>query len=149
MKLWPFIGIRSEGGHPLLLVNGGDFRMSRRSTGDGLARVQAEIEKEKAEALGRAGGRLEGAIRALHLIREEVEALASGRASPVDPVGSAEAIGRRRMEYAALQRQARQYRHYLIVQREACGFRKHADVDRLYRVPGPLGRPEDAPRETP
>ena len=49
--------------------------MVRRSPGEGLERVQAEIQREKAEALGRAGERLQGAIRALRLIRAEVEAL--------------------------------------------------------------------------
>lgn len=123
--------------------------MARGSAAEGLARVQAEIEKEKAEALGRAGGRLEGAIRALRLIRDEVEALESGRATPADPVGPGEAAGRRRAEYAALRRQARQYHHFLIVQREAVGFRRHGDVDRLYPVPGPLGRPEAERRGAP
>lgn len=123
--------------------------MARASAGEGLARVQAEIEKEKAEALGRAGGRLEGAIRALRLIREEVEALEAGRATPADPMEPAEAVGRRRAEHAALRRQARLYHHYLIVQREALGFRKHGEVDRLYPVPGPLARPEAERREAP
>ncbi len=123
--------------------------MGRWSKGEGLTKVQAEIEKEKAEALGRAGERLDGAIRALRLIRDEVEALESGRATPADPVGAGEAVGRRRAEYAALRQQARQYRHYLIVQREAVGFRKHGDVDRLYPVPGPLGAPKAEGREAP
>jgi hypothetical protein len=112
-----------------------------------LARVQAEIEKEKAEALGRAGGRLEGAIRALRIIQDEIEALEAGRATPADPMGPAEAATRRRAEYAALRRQARLYHHYLIVQREALGFRKHGDVERLYPVPGPLARSEGDRRE--
>jgi hypothetical protein len=123
--------------------------MARGAAEEGLARVQAEIEKEKAEALGRAGGRLEGAIRALRLIREEIEALEAGRASPADPLEPAEAAARRRAEYAAQRRQARLYHYYLIVQREALGLRKHGDVDRLYPVPGPLARSEGDRREAP
>ncbi|HYB74397.1 MAG TPA: hypothetical protein VED18_13570 [Candidatus Sulfotelmatobacter sp.] len=123
--------------------------MAGASAGEGLARVQAEIEKEKAEALGRAGGRLEGAIRALRLIQTEIEALEAGRATPADPVRPAEAAARRRAEYAALRRQARVYHHYLIVQREALGFRKHGDVERLYPVPGPLAGSQGDRREAP
>ena len=116
--------------------------MVRRSPGEGLERVQAEIQREKAEALGRAGERLQGAIRALRLIRAEVEALEARMATPADRAGPHDAIRRRRAEYAALRQQARQYHQYLIVQREALGLRTHADVDRLYPVPGPLERPE-------
>lgn len=119
------------------------------TAGKGLARVQAEIEREKAEALGRVGGRLETAIRALRLVRDEVEALESGRATPADSLGPGEAVRRRRAEYAALREQARQSQHFLIVQREAMGFRKHADVHRLLPVPGPLGGPHAGGRETP
>lgn len=123
--------------------------MGRGTAGEGLARVQAEIEREKAEALGRVGGHLEAALRALRLVRDEVEALESGRATPADPLGPGEAVGRRRAEYAALREQARQYQHFLIVQREAMGFCRHADVHRLFPVPGPLGRPGAERRGTP
>ena len=123
--------------------------MTRGSAGEGLARVQAEIEKEKSEALGRAGERLEGAIRALRLLGQEVGALEAGHATPADPVEPGEAVERRRAEYAALRRQARLYHHYLIVQREALGFRKHGDVDRLYPVPGPLAGPPGGRRGAP
>lgn len=65
--------------------------MSRGAAGEALARVRAEIEKEKAEALGRAGARLEVALRALRLIRDEVEALEAGRATPADALGPRDA----------------------------------------------------------
>ncbi len=123
--------------------------MARESAREGLASVQAEIEKEKAEALGRAGERLEGALRALRLVRDEVEALESGRATPADPVASGEAARRRRAEHAAQRRQARQFHYFLIVQREAMGFRRHGDVDRLYPLPDPLGGPGGERREAP
>lgn len=112
--------------------------MTRGTAGEALARVQGEIEREKAEALGRAGARLEWAIGTLQLIRDEVEALETGRATPADALGPREAAARRRAEYDAMHRTAQQYHYYLIVQREAMGFRKHGDVDRLYPMPGPL-----------
>lgn len=121
--------------------------MPRGAVGEGLARVQAEIEREKAEALGRAGVSLDGAIRGLRLIRDEVEALEAGRATPADALPPCEAAGRRRLEYATLRSTAQRYHHYLIVQREAMGFRKHGDVERLYPVPGPLRPAERWPAE--
>ncbi len=133
---------------PRYSVNRGTPGRAGGAPGEAVARVQAEIQREKAEALGRAGGRLEDALRALRILRDEVAALETGRASPADPVAAGEAAERRRADYAALRQQARLYQHYLIVQREALGFRKHADVDRLYPLPGPLGPAGAGPRGT-
>ena len=115
--------------------------MRKTSAGEGLARVQAEIAKEKAEALGRAGARIAETIRALHLLRDEVGALEAGRASPADVPDAVQAAAQRRAEYAALRRTAQRYSQYLIIQREAMGFRKHGDVEWLYPLPGPLPAP--------
>ena len=123
--------------------------MVKATAGEGLARIRAEIEREKAEALGRAGARLAEAIKALRLLRDEVEALEAGRATPADLPDAGEAATRRRAEYAALLREAQRQHHYLIVQREALGFRKHGDVDRLYPVPGPLRASRAGGGETP
>lgn len=113
----------------------------RNNAGEGLAAVQAEIAKEKAEALGRAGASIAETLRALHLLREEVAAFEAGWASPVDLPDAAMAAAQRRAEYAALRQTAQRYYHYLIIQREAMGFRKHGDVERLYPLPGPLPAP--------
>ncbi len=123
--------------------------MRKTAAGEGLARVQAEIAKEKAEALGRAGARIAETLRALHLLRDEVAALEAGRASPADLLDSGQAAAQRRAEYAALCQTAQRYYQYLIIQREAMGFRKHGDVERLYPLPGPLPAPQARPRETP
>ena len=112
--------------------------------GEALGRVESEIRKEKAEALGRVGERLAQAIRALCLMRDEVHALESGRAGPADGADPAKAAVWRRAEYGALRQAAQRYRHYLIIQREALGFRKHGDVDRLYPIPDPLRAPRAA-----
>ena len=118
--------------------------------GEAFSRVQSEIEKEKAEALGRAGARLAQAIRTLRLIRDEVEALEGERATPADPEeGSLRAIARRRAEYGRLYRTAQEYLHFLVIQREALGFRRHVDVDRQYPMPEPLDDPRSARREMP
>ncbi len=121
--------------------------MRKTFAAEGLARVQAEIAREKAEALGRAGARIAETIRALHLLRDEVAALETGRESPAgvpDPMRSAR---QRRAEYEALRRTAERYSQYLIIQREAMGFRKHGDVERLYPLPGPLPAARGEPGE--
>lgn len=123
--------------------------MVKATAGEALARIRAEIEREKAEALGLAGARLAEAIKALRFLRDEVEALEGARATPADLPDPDKAAARRRAEYAALRREAQRYHHYLIVQREAMGFRKHGDVDRLYPVPGPLRAPRAEGRGTP
>jgi len=123
--------------------------MLKPSPGEALRQVEAEIRREKAEALGRAGARLAEAIRALCLMRDEVDALESGRARPADRAEPGEVAVRRRAEYAALRQAAQRYRHYLIIQREAMGFRKHGDVDRLYPIPDPLRAPWPARGESP
>ena len=111
--------------------------------GEALARVQDEINREKANSLARAGGRLQEAICALRLIRHEIEALETARARPADAsLDAPEAALRRRAEYSVVRRAALQLRHNLIVQREAMGFRNQRDLDRCYPVPGPLSPPE-------
>ena len=41
--------------------------------------------------------------------------------------------------YEALRKQARRYRWYLEVQREALGLVRHDDLDRFYPIPPQLG----------
>jgi hypothetical protein len=93
---------------------------------EALARLEAEIRREKAEALRRAGERLEAALVRLAALRAEVERL----------------HGPRRVRVArthnTLRERARLYRWYLVVQREAVGARAHGEVDELYPIPGRL-----------
>jgi hypothetical protein len=102
--------------------------------------IEAEIRQEKAEALGRTGERLERTLAELAELRNEL--LIFSVAASTSP----ETAGRDRLpelrekeeEYARLLEQARQVRHYLVIQREALGLRRHEDVDRLYAMPPPL-----------
>ena len=88
----------------------------------GLA-LEAELNKEKAGALGRTGR-----ILAAHLAtcRELAQQLAGA---------TGEARRRLLAEYAESRRQAEQYRWYLYVQREAIGLRRHDDVDATFPIP--------------
>jgi hypothetical protein len=95
-------------------------------TAEGLAQTEAEIRAEKAAALARIAGTLEGLLAEMQRRRDEFERLSSD-----ERPRAAEA-------YAALREQARLYRWYLMVQREALGLFRHDDVDRHYPPPGPL-----------
>jgi len=94
--------------------------------GEGLARLEAELRAEEAAALGRIAAVLEGILAELKQRREAFDRL------PHDlRPRAAEA-------YDTLREQARLYRWYLVVQREALGLLRHEDVDRHYPLPEPL-----------
>jgi hypothetical protein len=95
-------------------------------TAESLARTEAELRAEKAAALARIAGTLEGLLLELRRRRESF-----GRLSSEERAAAAEA-------YDALREQARLYRWYLVVQREALGLVRHDDVDRHYPPPEPL-----------
>ena len=94
------------------------------------APTQAELDimKEKAEALGRTGERLDEGLRRLRILDERI--------------GILERKGKGLCEVNALVREFNQVRarvlqclHFLIIQREAIGFRRHANVQRMYKIP--------------
>ena len=102
-----------------------DFLLRTRITGrfDPEPPTQAEVDimKEKAEALGRAGARLEENLQRIKNLEQRLDML--------------EREGRGEREVNALIREfnqarqmALQYLHYLIIQREALGFRRHANI---------------------
>jgi hypothetical protein len=78
---------------------------------EGFERLEQEIVKEKAAALGRAGERLEAAL-------DEAAALGRALDAETDP-------GRR----------AAQARTMLLIQREAIGLRRHRVVDQQFLEP--------------
>ena len=102
---------------------------SMERTAESLARTEAELRAEKAAALARIAGTLEGLLAELSRRRESFTRLSSE-----ERAAATEA-------YDALREQARLYRWYLIVQREALGLCRHDDVDRHYPPPEPLSSP--------
>ena len=99
---------------------------SMERTAESLARTETELRAEKAAALARIAGTLEGLLAELRRRRESFGGLPSEERDP-----AVEA-------YDALREQARLYRWYLVVQREALGLFRHDDVDRHYPLPAPL-----------
>ena len=87
-------------------------------------RIDEEIRREKAAALGRAGERLEDALRET----EEIGAR-------LDAAGDATERARLLDTYDVARRRALAARHALVIQREAIGLRNHRDVDRLFPEP--------------
>jgi hypothetical protein len=109
--------------------------------------IEVEIQQERADALGRAGERLEEALRVLWALRREFEGMGGDlHAGTRDREPGGRVLGeastsRYRMWHARVV----ELRHFLIIQREAIGFRRHDDVDRYYPMPPDLppgGEPE-------
>ena len=102
--------------------------MSRRD--DAHRRVEEEIRREKAAALGRAGERLDDALR-------EVRAIARGFDAATDPGARARLL----RDYEAARAGAVRARAMLLIQREAVGLRTHTIVDQVFpEPPRRLGR---------
>jgi hypothetical protein len=103
--------------------------------------LEREIQKEKAEALGRAGERLERVLGELRERAAGIRALEAGSPPAGDEGGRRAAVGAAIAEFNRVRRRAAEYYQHLIIQREAVGFRRHLDVERLYRVPDPWPEP--------
>lgn len=109
----------------------------------GFETVESEIRKEKAEALGRAGERLERALSELEACRQKFFVLlaAAGESVRDGEERFSRVVEDNLAEYFRLCEQARELRHWLIVQREAVGLWRHEDVERQYPLPLPLKLP--------
>jgi hypothetical protein len=97
--------------------------------------TQAELDimKEKAEALGRVGGRLDESLRSIKSLDQRITILKKeGKA--------AREVNALMREFNEMRKRALQYLHYLIIQREAIGFRRHANIKGMYQIP-PEKRP--------
>lgn len=94
-----------------------------RRAGEGLRRVEEEIAREKAAALGRAGERL---ARALDEVRDIARRLPAAAGAERD---------RLLVAYDEAWVRARDARLALVIQREALGLRRHAVVDELFPEP--------------
>ena len=114
-----------------------------RSGVDALQAIETEIRREKAEALGRAGERLEDALRALEGVRVVIGGIDSRLRDETGSAEEAALLQEAREQLAArlpllCDRADRAYQ-YLIIQREAVGVRSHLDVERCYQISERLG----------
>jgi hypothetical protein len=93
-------------------------------------RLEDEIRREKAASLGRAGERLDEALREARRIGSELDAATR----PADRA-------RLYAAYEEARARASAARYALLIQREAIGLRHHRVVDQLFPEP-PRRRPE-------
>lgn len=90
------------------------------------AQIEQELQQERAAALARIAGRLGELVARLAEVRAEWDGLLPGDR----PAWLA--------SYRRLREEARLYRWYLEVQREAVGLRRHDDLDAHYPIPESL-----------
>ncbi|HEY7434531.1 MAG TPA: hypothetical protein VIE41_05280 [Methylomirabilota bacterium] len=91
---------------------------------EALQRTEKEIVAEKAATLGRAGERLEAALRLAAQLHEALRDAPEG-----------EPRERAHDDYREARRRALEARRILIIQREAIGLRNHRVVDQQFPEP--------------
>lgn len=109
---------------------------------NGFEKTQEELLKERAEVLGRAGDMLSAALRELNEIEKvidyKLESFNRLRDDAEPDYLEEEAVREINAEIVRYNR-AREYAklryYYLIVIREAVGFRRHRQVEEIYRIP--------------
>jgi hypothetical protein len=106
--------------------------------------TEIDIVKEMAEGLGSTGLRLEEVLEQLAALGKKIDAvlIAPHNGDDVhDPIRDAKLRAWVR-DYNMLVDKATDTRNWLLIQREACGFRKHRDVDRYYPIPPKMKLPK-------
>jgi len=101
------------------------------------ASSEIDIIKEMAEGLGSSGLKVEDLLEKVADARERVTRLLQLRESPDNDSQSTDIsiINDSIKEYNSLVDQAEAALRWLLIQREACGFRTHRNVSRHYPVP--------------
>ena len=116
---------------------------------DNIDKTEAEIIQERAEVLGRAGERLALALNQLKAIESIIDIKMESLSDPGSKSRRAELIGDINGEirhYNEAREYAKLRYYYLIVTREAMGFRRHKSVEEVYSIPPkkkPLSKRKD------
>ncbi|MCA1960215.1 MAG: hypothetical protein LDL33_05425 [Desulfomonile sp.] len=101
---------------------------------------EIDLVKEMAEALGSTGLRLDDILEKLQAVRAELEDLFNRRSATCagqrEPADSE--INERIRRFNNLVDQAEDTRRWLLIQREAIGFRIHREVERHYPIPSKM-----------
>ncbi|MEW6347772.1 MAG: hypothetical protein AB1646_01810 [Thermodesulfobacteriota bacterium] len=109
-----------------------------------LESVEIDLVKEMAEGLGSAGVRLEEILEQIECRRGKLDEL-TGKWDAEGPGKHPRLVTQLNESihiYNSLIDKARDALRWLLIQREACGFRRHKDVDLFYPIP-PKIRPLD------
>jgi len=101
---------------------------------------EIDLVKEMAEALCGTGLRLEEILDEVRSAGRIVDELLSGSLTEVDDSQGVDValINEQIRRYNRLVDKAEDARRWLLIQREACGFRIHRDVDVHYPVPAKI-----------
>jgi hypothetical protein len=99
--------------------------MRRAGTNRDYEQLLAELHEERVAALTRISKRLESLIAEVKAIDARLSGLAGDERA------------RALTEHARVRAQAKKYRWYLEVQREALGLRHHHGLDEFYAIPAP------------
>lgn len=116
---------------------------------DNIDKTEAEIIQERAEVLGRAGEKLALALNQLKAIESIIDIKMESLSEPGSKSRRAELIGDINGEirhYNEAREYAKLRYYYLIVTREAMGFRRHKSVEEVYSIPPkkkPLSKRKD------
>jgi hypothetical protein len=107
---------------------------------DSAEKTDLEILQERAEVLGRAGEKLSAALRNLNLIEEIIEDrlrsyLECKEQGNSPPKGALREINLEIRRYNEAREYAKLRLYYLIVTREAMGFRRNKTVEEQYPIP--------------
>ncbi len=101
---------------------------------------EIDIIKEMAEGLGSTGLRLEDLIEKSMVARQEaLEAIEQYHKHERDADRTEISLANDLIrQYNGLVEQAEDALRWLLIQREACGFRTHRNVDRFYPIPAKM-----------
>ena len=107
-------------------------RIGSAGRGEGVARVEEEIRRTQAEALGRVGEVLERLLEQLRVADRALDAVPeSNLADPSARQRVADLVVARNR----VREEAARVRNHLIIQREAIGIARHAAVEQCYPMP--------------
>ncbi len=101
---------------------------------------EIDLVKEMAEALGSQGLRLEEILERIKIVRSRVDSLVWSLEEARDEMRkpSFEVVNQSIRQHNMLVDKAHDALRWLLIQREACGFRRHRDVDLYYPIPPKL-----------
>jgi hypothetical protein len=100
-----------------------------------------ELVKEMAEGLGSQGLKLESTLEKIEYMKDIISRISGGRELPPKHKGPGTLPAAVR-EHNKLVDQARDTLRWLLIQREACGFRVHKNVEKFYPIPEKIALPK-------
>lgn len=94
----------------------------------------AELVKEMAEGLGSQGLKLEAILEKIDYMKRIITMISKNQPLPLKHNGPTTMLGAVR-EHNFLVDKAQDALRWLLIQREACGFRTHKNVECFYPIP--------------